>query len=98
MGLPFYGIYIYSEIIAQNYIILIYATCIKTSQHMWYRGLLCQYKFLITSGIRQGSPTPFACNLYDTEISLLMNKAIIRGNMGETIVTNMLYGDVIYNS
>ena len=59
-------------------------------------GSTLSSKFQVTNGVRQGGVlSPLLFNVYVNELSELLNKSGIGGNMGGTIINHMLYADDI---
>ena len=59
-------------------------------------GSTLSSKLQVTNGVRQGGVlSSLLFNVYVTELSELLNKSGIRGNMGSTIINHMLYADNI---
>ena len=59
-------------------------------------GSTLSSKFQVTNGVRQGGVLfPLLFNVYVNELSELLNKSGIGGNMGGTIINHMLYADDI---
>ena len=57
-------------------------------------GSTLSSKFNVTNGIRQGGVlSPLLFNVYVNELSELMNKSGIGGNIGGAIINHMLYAD-----
>ena len=53
-------------------------------------------KFQVTNGVRQGGVlSPLLFDVYVNELSELLNKSGIGGNLGRTIINHMLYADDI---
>ena len=54
-------------------------------------GSTLSSKFQVTNGVRQGGVlSPLLFNVYVNELSKLLNKSGIGGNMGGTIINHML--------
>ena len=59
-------------------------------------GSTLSSKFQVTNGVRQGGVlSPLLFNVYVNELSELLNKSGIGGNMGGIIINHMLYADDI---
>ena len=59
-------------------------------------GSTLSSKFQVTKGVRQGGVlSPLIFNVCVNELSELLNKSGIRGNMGGTIINHMLYAVAI---
>ena len=59
-------------------------------------GSTLSSKFQVTNCVRQGGVlSPLLFNVYVNELSELLNKSGIGGNMGSTIIKHMLYADDI---
>ena len=59
-------------------------------------GSTLSSKFQVTNGVRQGGVhSPLLFNVYVNELSELLNKSGIGGNMSGTIINHMLYADDI---
>ena len=59
-------------------------------------GSTLSSKLQVTNGVRQGGVlSSLLFNVYVTELSELLNKSGIGGNMGSTIINHMLYADNI---
>ena len=69
---------------------------VSTSINLCEMGSPLSSKFHVTNGVRQGGVTsPLLFNVYVNELSELLNKSGIGGNMGGTIISHMLYADDI---
>ena len=59
-------------------------------------GSTMSSKFQVTNGVRQGGVlSPLLFDVYVNELSELLNKSGIGGNLGGTIINHMLYADDI---
>ena len=57
-------------------------------------GSTLSSKFQVTNGVRQGGVfSPLIFNVYVNELSELLKKFVIGGNMDSTIINPMLYAD-----
>ena len=73
---------------------LLVSTSINVVYVKW--GSTLSSKFQVTNGVRQGGVlSPLLFNVYVNELSKLLNKSGIGGNMGGTIINYMLYADDI---
>ena len=59
-------------------------------------GSTMSSKFQVTNGVRQGGVlSPLFFDVYVNELSELLNKSGIGGNLGGTLINHMLYADDI---
>ena len=59
-------------------------------------GSTMSSKFQVTNGVRQGGVlSPLLFDVYVNELSELLNKSGIGGNLGGTLINHMLYADDI---